>query len=327
MIKEPQFSFIVPVYNVAPYLRACLDSVLGQTFDGWEAVCVDDGSTDDSGGILDEYSAKDARIRVVRKKNGGLSDARNAGLAVARGRWIVFLDGDDVFAPDGLAVINCAISGNLMTDLIRFRIQKFEDGGMALWHTEVSYEARVLDVSSSITLAVSMFGLCEMAYRRELISGLRFVGRAYHEDRQFYAESLVLAKTIVDIGTPLYGYRMRSGSIIHTDNRFAETRRAIEVFPRILKLYLESGRHLDRRAERLYANYVFERIPFQIFGLNRALKIELWKLFWEQLKELNGLHGWHRIVCGLYRHSPFPEFTAFLLGALPYFAKMKGLHR
>lgn len=327
MIKEPQFSFIVPVYNVAPYLRACLDSALGQTFEGWEAVCVDDGSTDDSGGILDEYSARDARIRVVHKKNGGLSDARNAGLAAARGQWMVFLDGDDVFAPDGLVAIDRAISGNPAADLVRFRIRKFEDGGMARWCTDIGCEARVLDVSSAITLAVSTFGLCEMAYRRGLISGLRFAGRAYHEDRQFYAESLVRAKIIIDIGASLYGYRMRLGSIMHTDNRFVETRRAIEVFPRVLKLYLESGRHLDRRAERLYANYVFERIPFQIYGLDRAQRIELWRLFWNQVKELNGLHGWHRIVCGLYRHSPLPKFTAFLIGALPYFAKMKGLHR
>ena len=327
MIREPRFSFIVPVYDVAPYLCACLDSVLAQTFGDWEAVCVDDGSTDGSAGILDGYSAGDARIRVVHKGNGGLSDARNAGLAVARGQWIVFLDGDDVFEAGGLAAIDHAISGNPKADFVRFRRQKFVDGEAVRWSCEAGFETRAIDVSSAITAEVSMLALCEIAYRRDVISGLRFVGRAYHEDRQFYAEALVRAKTIVDIGVPLNGYRMRPGSIMHTDRRFEETRRAIEVFPRVLKLYLESGRRLDRRAERLYANYVFERIPFQIGGLDRAQRIELWKLYWEQVKGLNGLRGWRRIVCGLYRHSPFPECLALLIGALPHFAKTKGFHR
>ena len=93
----PYFSIIIPVFNVAPYLRECLDSVLSQTFTDWEAICVDDGSTDGSGAILDEYAAKDKRFRVVHKENEGVSVARNVGLDLANGEYILFLDSDDTF--------------------------------------------------------------------------------------------------------------------------------------------------------------------------------------------------------------------------------------
>ena len=75
-----KFSLIIPVYNVATYLRECLDSILAQTFSGWEAICVDDGSTDGSGAILDEYTVKDKRFHIVHKENGGVSVARNLAI-------------------------------------------------------------------------------------------------------------------------------------------------------------------------------------------------------------------------------------------------------
>lgn len=92
-----KFSIIVPVCNVAPYLRECLDSVLAQTFPDWECICVDDGSTDGSGAILDGYAAKDARFNVVHQANRGVSAARNSGLGLAKGDWVTFLDGDDFY--------------------------------------------------------------------------------------------------------------------------------------------------------------------------------------------------------------------------------------
>lgn len=91
----PFFSIIIPVYNVEPYLRECLDSVRAQAFADWEALCVDDGSSDGSGTILDEYATKDRRFRVIHQPNAGVSAARNAALDIAQGEWICFLDSDD----------------------------------------------------------------------------------------------------------------------------------------------------------------------------------------------------------------------------------------
>lgn len=95
----PTISVIIPVYNVEKYLRRCLDSVVSQTFDDWEAICVNDGSPDNSQVILEEYAAKDKRFKIIVKENGGLSDARNVGMAHATGRYINFLDSDDLIHP------------------------------------------------------------------------------------------------------------------------------------------------------------------------------------------------------------------------------------
>lgn len=95
MIKEPKFSIIIPVYNVENYLSECLDSVIKQTIMDLEIICVNDGTKDHSREILEEYQKQDARIQIIDKVNGGLSSARNAGLAAATGEYILFLDSDD----------------------------------------------------------------------------------------------------------------------------------------------------------------------------------------------------------------------------------------
>ena len=98
----PQISVIVPVYNAEKYLHRCIDSILAQTFSDFELLLIDDGSKDNSGRICDEYAAKDSRIRVFHKKNGGVSSARNMGLDNAKGDWITFVDSDDWVKQDYL---------------------------------------------------------------------------------------------------------------------------------------------------------------------------------------------------------------------------------
>ena len=95
----PAISIIIPIYNVEKYLRRCLESVQNQTFTDWEAICVNDGSSDSSADIVREFAARDARFKLVNKENGGLSDARNAGMAVASGEYILYLDSDDFIHP------------------------------------------------------------------------------------------------------------------------------------------------------------------------------------------------------------------------------------
>ena len=93
-------SVIVPVYNTAPWLRKCLDSIINQTYRNLEIICVNDGSTDDSASILDEYAAKDARIKVIHQANAGVSVARNKGLDIAVGEYVSFVDSDDWLEPE-----------------------------------------------------------------------------------------------------------------------------------------------------------------------------------------------------------------------------------
>ena len=99
-MQEPLVSVIVPVYNVAAYLQRCLDSLLGQTYRNLEIICVNDGSTDGSAAILDEYATKDARIKVIHQENAGVSVARNRGLDSATGEYVGFIDADDWLEPD-----------------------------------------------------------------------------------------------------------------------------------------------------------------------------------------------------------------------------------
>lgn len=99
---NPRISIIVPVYNTAKYLHRCLDSILQQSFKDFEVLLVDDGSTDGSGKICDEYIAKDSRVRVFHKDNGGVSSARNVGLDNAVGEWVTFIDSDDELNIEGL---------------------------------------------------------------------------------------------------------------------------------------------------------------------------------------------------------------------------------
>lgn len=100
VMTSPVISVIVPVYNTEKYLRRCIDSVLSQTYKDFELLLIDDGSTDSSGAICDEYAAKDARVRVFHKENGGVSSARNLGLDNAKGEWVTFVDSDDWISND-----------------------------------------------------------------------------------------------------------------------------------------------------------------------------------------------------------------------------------
>lgn len=126
-----EISIIVPVYKVEPYLRKCLDSILAQTFTNFEVILVDDGSPDNSGKICDEYAIKDSRVRVIHKENGGLSSARNAGIDIAQGKYLGFVDSDDYIAEDMYEVLyenlkfyDADISS---VEIIPFRDDKYEN--------------------------------------------------------------------------------------------------------------------------------------------------------------------------------------------------------
>ena len=121
---KPKISIIIPMWGVEKYLRRCLDSVQNQTFKEWQAICVDDGSPDKSGVIAEEYAAKDSRFVVVHKENGGLSDARNAGLPYAKGDYIMYLDSDDFIHPQTMEIAYRAIKDN-KSDIASFSYDRF----------------------------------------------------------------------------------------------------------------------------------------------------------------------------------------------------------
>jgi glycosyltransferase involved in cell wall biosynthesis len=124
-------SVIIPVYNVEKYLRECVDSVLSQTYKSYEIILVDDGSTDGSGEICDEYIDGHSQVKVIHKANGGLSDARNTGLKNAKGEYVYFLDSDDYIVPDAFQkLINISIKEQ--SDFVFFDASSFLDENSSL---------------------------------------------------------------------------------------------------------------------------------------------------------------------------------------------------
>ena len=109
---EDLISVVVPIYNVENYIKKCVDSILSQTYKNLEIILVDDGSPDNCPQICDEYAQKDNRIKVIHKENGGLSDARNAGIDISKGKFITFIDSDDYIEKDYVEVLYNSIKEN-----------------------------------------------------------------------------------------------------------------------------------------------------------------------------------------------------------------------
>lgn len=218
-----KFSIIIPVYNVEAYLRDCLDSVLAQTCADWEAVCVNDGSTDRSLTILKEYAAKDKRIRIVDQTNGGLSAARNAGIRVAQGEYIILLDSDDWIVPDALERLNMHIDGQ---DLLCFSGQKYFEADKtyrepdklvpATYSSGMDYYNANALLSRDFPFVCTVLRLYRRAYLEE--NNLRFTEGIYHEDNMFTPIVCYYARKVTIIPDSLYIYRIRPQSIMTTVN-------------------------------------------------------------------------------------------------------------
>ena len=193
-------SVIAPVYNVAPYLRRCLDSVVVavdavKEFVASELICIDDGSTDESASILDEYKAADARFRVVRQDNKGLSSARNRGLDMARGEWIAFIDSDDW------------ISGNYFAALLdAVRRTGFDIAAV----DTADCDAAAYWCKPGSPPAVAWGKL----YRGTLWKTLRFPAGRLHEDEYTTHRAVFAAGHVAGVKKMLYHYVVRDGSIM-----------------------------------------------------------------------------------------------------------------
>lgn len=214
----PFFSVIIPVYNVAPYLRECLDSVLAQTFTDWEAICVDDGSTDGSGAILDEYAAKDNRIKVIHQANTGVSAARNTALEIAVGEYVCFVDGDDVILPKWFEHFNALIV-DTNCDWARLALTEWVSGTEypnvraccnVVWNSEREDEIVTTGLRCVLEDGYSWLN----AIRRSVVGNTRFdTNLVMHEDCIFLANIVLGGKFSICVGDYAgYLYRKRGES-------------------------------------------------------------------------------------------------------------------
>lgn len=214
---KPLVSIIVPIYKVEPYLRRCLDSIVNQTYTNLEIILVDDGSPDGCPQICDEYAAKDKRIIVIHKENGGLSDARNAGLDICKGEYISFIDSDDWVANIYIEIMLKAIIDNMATiSITNFSrtSQSFNIlfSGYDISHIEIlnHIEATKKLWSEHISTFTTVWGAL---YKSTLFKHIRFPKGRIHEDLYVSFQLLYTSNKTVFIDIPLYFYFYRDNSI------------------------------------------------------------------------------------------------------------------
>ena len=244
MEKKPSVTVIVPVYNVENYLKACMQSVLAQSFRDFELILVDDGSTDGSGLLCDEWEKTDPRVRVLHQENKGLSAARNAGIEAAAGESLIFLDSDDFWEEGVLESLwNCLQEKK--ADLVLFPLLYMsEDGQMlpsppmpagGLYEKEEILEMLCRDGSPQLITAVNRLA------RRVLWEGLRFPEGRVHEDEYIAHRLYDLCERIAVLEKPHYCYLQRTGSITRTESP-ARRLNGIDAFLDRAGYLAESGR-------------------------------------------------------------------------------------
>ncbi len=265
---EILFSIILPVYNVRDYLERCLLSVLVQSGGDYEVILVDDGSTDGSGALCDDWAQKDARIRILRKPNGGLASARNAGMAAARGEYALMFDADDYIEPDTLDVLRAAIreSG---ADIVRFDLVRHDRKRTEAHRTPMPagrYDAaaakeRLLD-AALLDPGGYWLSACTHAYRLDFLreNELRFVSEreVLSEDYLFNISALLCAKSVYLTNRVLYHYDARPGSL-STSAKPRAMERYTALYERQKAFF--RARHASRALERkLNTFYVYSLV-------------------------------------------------------------------
>ena len=203
---EPLISVIIPVYNPGEHLKKCLDSITGQTYRELEIILIDDGSTDGSDKLCDEYAAKDERIICVHQPNGGVSKARNAGLALAHGDYVQFPDSDDYLEPDTYEYL-LGLMQTHQVDAVNFEyFVTYPSHETAHQLPDVYYGLFDTEGAHRIVLSDEPF-CCNKLYRKHLLEGLQFRTDIFRgEDSLFAQQALDCAEAVWFDKRPLYHY-------------------------------------------------------------------------------------------------------------------------
>jgi len=216
----PKISVIVPVYNVEQYLSQCLDSIINQTFRDVEIICINDGSTDNSGKVLEEYAQKDDRVKILNQENQGASIARNSGLDFAKGEWICFVDSDDITHPQMLEITyNQATLNNV--DIVQYKYKEFTTGNINYNNSinENSLKGKVFSNSALVSCKKqkyqNTFGPVGKLLSKKLIGESRFIPHLQFEDYPFVYEVLSKKPKGIYLDAELYFYRIREVSLSH----------------------------------------------------------------------------------------------------------------
>lgn len=254
-------SVIVPVYNTAPYLRRCLDSICAQTYTDLEIICVNDGSTDYSAEILSEYECKDKRITVIHRPHAGLSAARNTALNIARGEWITGVDSDDYIAAD--LYERAIIFAQNTVDMVFFGVQMVDETGanLPLDESLALPPANLYEMTPDIAEKLNVC-FCTKLWRRHLIekANLRFPEGLIHEDDAMYHLAIPYVHHITVCPVTGYYYVQRPCSIMHNSQNMNGYQRMTRCLPVLEYVYEEyTKRNLLQFPQKAYLIKLFVR--------------------------------------------------------------------
>ncbi len=289
-MKNPVLSIIVPVYNVEPYLSKCIDSVLDQIFTDFELILIDDGSTDSSGSICDDYKERDNRIIVIHKRNGGQSSARNAGLDIARGQYISFIDSDDAISKDLYAENIPILLSDLSIDFLRFPLVFVYPDGKKI--VDKVLEEHIYGIKKAFEFwsdngSGARGYVCENIYKHKIFDRLRFPEGMIFED--CYIQGFILEQVdhiyISNIGAYLYLQRENSttNSALATLKRCYDDLNATITYMEKMKRYnvdmnifMKCMNRTMSRAIRF--NYTFADGQFESYYQRmRKISVPCWK--------------------------------------------------
>ena len=259
-MENQLISIIVPIYNVEKYLKECIESIINQTYKNIEIILVDDGSPDNCGKICDEYSQRDKRIILIHKENGGLSDARNKGIDIAKGDYLTFIDSDDFVNIDYIEKLYNSIKLN-NTKLAQCGISKVNENNEII--EKLNYDENYIKTSHEILNELYGKHLIENVvvwnkmYAKELFENIRFPVGKIHEDEFTTYKIFYSVDRISLLSDCLYNYRQTNESIIGKkfnkkrlnllealEERmdFFKNRNEIDLYEKTLKFYIEELR-------------------------------------------------------------------------------------
>ena len=256
--KRPVVSVVVPVYNVEQFLEECVDSVLAQTFQNYEIILVDDGATDNSGDICDKYAENDSRVRVIHRKNGGLSAARNTGLDAANGEYIYFLDSDDYIKANTLETLVAAATKDksdvAFFDAFVFFTDCEEDPNAYKYERSQKYETSKGQQMLKALLATDEYRTAVplMLFKTDYLlkNNLRFREGILHEDELFTFLVYNANGIVSHCHEEFYARRMRAASIMTGSSMLKRYESMYKIYFELSDMYANG--QLKGEAARLY---------------------------------------------------------------------------
>lgn len=310
-------SVIIPVYKVEPYLRECLDSVVNQTYSNLEIILVDDGSPDGCPKICDEYAERDSRVKVIHKENGGISDARNKGLDIATGEYVIFVDSDDVIHEKYVEYLyNALIESNAdtsvcqmanFTEIENVKGKKIEQESYELSGKEavVDLYKRLCGIKCSSNIGV-MVTACGKMFEKKMFEKIRFPKGKIHEDDAAIPILLYQSKVVSVMSAQLYFRRLTENSI--TRSTFSIKRYDCVEVTELCASFFE-----QQKEKEIYELALLRK---RMLLCGYALLAKQVKLY-EQLPAKYKINRWKNFLfIKKYLHCSWKEILAFLFPKL-----------